>query len=245
MDDPVPHESGAALKLRFGRAQFRALLPVAFFDLLCPLALYYVLHAAGVAAVPSLILSGLPPALRVLLAMVVHRRLDVIGAFVLGGIVVGSIAGGVTDDPHLVLLDGVVPTVAFGAICLASLGAARPLIFRFALEVFGSDTAAGLELVRRWGHSPIRRAFRFMTAAWGLAYLAEAAVQISIIETMSATFAKTTSNVLPVVVTVVMAAWNLLYARQYLHGDLGPALRLGGGRLGATSRTSIEAERSQ
>lgn len=203
--------------LRIGRDQLRALAPVIVFDVLGPLVVYYLLRLAGVGTVTSLIASGAPPALRVCAGVVRHRQLDLIGVVVLVGIIVGGVAGGISGDAHLVLLDGVVPTVAFGAVCLASLRARRPLIWRFALEVLGFDTPAGQALSDRWADAPIRRAFRVMTVVWGAAYLAEAAAQISVIETASANAAKATSNLLPVAVTVVVAAWNIAYARGHLH----------------------------
>jgi hypothetical protein len=44
---------------------------------------------------------------------------------------------------------------------------------------------------------------------WGCSYLAEAALQLVIIEIASAAVAKTTSNVMPLVFTALVVAWNV------------------------------------
>lgn len=74
------------------------------------------------------------------LAVVLHLRLDAIGALVLMGIVVGTVAGLLSGSAHVVPLDGTIPTAVFGAACLGSLWSRRPLMFRFAVELIGADT---------------------------------------------------------------------------------------------------------
>jgi hypothetical protein len=62
------------------------------------------------------------------------RRLEVVGASVMAGIVVGTVLGLVTHSPRLVLTEGSVPTAVLGVACLGSLCTRRPLMFSFALE---------------------------------------------------------------------------------------------------------------
>lgn len=42
------------------------------------------------------------------------------------------------------------PTAIFGVLCLLSLRSQRPLMFRFALEFLGPDTARGRDFAGRW-----------------------------------------------------------------------------------------------
>lgn len=123
----------------------------------------------------ALVLSGVLPALGVALAVVIHRRLDVIGGLALVGIAVGAVLGLASGNARLVLLEGSVPTAAFGLVCLASLWSQRPLMFRFALEFIGPATPKGRDFDDRWRYAGFRRTFRVITAVWGVAYLAEAA----------------------------------------------------------------------
>ncbi|MHB8670427.1 MAG: VC0807 family protein [Acidimicrobiales bacterium] len=106
-------------------------------DVVGPLITYYALRSAGISTVLSLVASGLPPAFGIALGVLRRRHLDAIGALVLAGIVVGTALGLASGNAHLVLLDGTIPTVAFGSVCVGSLWSGRPLIYRFALEAAG------------------------------------------------------------------------------------------------------------
>jgi hypothetical protein len=64
-----------------------------------------------------------------------------------------------------------------------------------------------------WQHAGFRRSFSVITIVWGMTFLAEAAAQVVIVETASATIAKTTSNLMPIVVVAVVASWTGLYGR--------------------------------
>ncbi|PZS19799.1 MAG: hypothetical protein DLM54_06380 [Acidimicrobiales bacterium] len=206
--------AGKAESPSANRSRLASLAPIVVFDVAGPLVVYYALQGAGLSTVTALILSGLPPAFGIALTVVRHRRLDAIGTLVLIGIVVGTALGLVSGSPHLVLIDGVVPTVVFGAVCLGSLWSRRPLMFRFALEFMGADTPKGRDFADKWRYAGFRHAFRVTTVVWGLAFLAEAAAQVAIIETRSAGTAKTTANVLPLIVAAMVIAWNVSYAKR-------------------------------
>jgi hypothetical protein len=196
------------------RGRLQAVAPIVLFDVAGPLVVYYSLRSGGLATVPALVLSGVLPAFGVALSVVRHRRLDAVGALVLAGIVVGTVLGIVSGSAHLVLLEGTVGTAAFGAACLGSLWAKRPLMFRFALEFVGADTPKGRDFADHWRYDGFRHAFRVTTVVWGLAYLAEAAAQAAIVESASAGTAKATSTVMPLVVAAAVATWNVSYAKR-------------------------------
>lgn len=208
------------------RGRFQSLAPIAIFDVVGPLVAYYALSAAGLSTVAALVLSGVLPAFGIALTVAHRKRLDAIGALVLIGIVVGTALGLVSGSAHLVLLDGVVPTAVFGAVCLGSLWSARPLIFRFALEAMGTDTAKGQDFADRWRYPGFRHAFRVTTVVWGVAFLGEAAAQVIIIQTSSPGTAKLTANVIPLVVAAIVITWNVAYAKRgQRQGDRTDAAR--------------------
>jgi hypothetical protein len=184
------------------------------FDIVGPLLAYYWLRSAGLSTVSALVLSGVLPALGIAIGAVRHRRPDAVGILVLVGIVAGSIVGIASGNAHLVLLDGTVPTAAFGLVCLGSLWSRRPLIFRFALEAIGADTPEGRAFADRWRYGGFRHAFRVTTAVWGTAFLAAAAVRIAIIETASVGTAKATSTLLPLAAAALVVVWNVAYAKR-------------------------------
>ena len=110
---------------------------IAVFDIAGPLVAYSLLRSAGQSTVTALVLSGAFPALGVAAGLIRHRRVDTIGVLVLAGIAVGTVLGLLSGDPRLVLVEGSVPTAVFGLLCLGSLWARRPLIYRFAIEFIG------------------------------------------------------------------------------------------------------------
>jgi predicted lysophospholipase L1 biosynthesis ABC-type transport system permease subunit len=192
--------------------RLRSLATIVLFDVAGPLAAYNLLHSAGLSAVTALVLSGVFPVLGVTIGAVRNRRLDVVGAVVLAGIVVGTVLGLVTHSTRLVLVEGSVPTAFFGVVSLGSLLRARPLMFTVVLEFAGPDTARGREMTGLWNDEEVyRRDVRVVTAVWGAAFLLEAAARVVIVYNVSAGTALAISRVMPFVVGGVVSAWTLAY----------------------------------
>jgi hypothetical protein len=139
---------------------------------------------------------------------------------VLAGIVVGTILGLVSHSPRLVLVEGSVPTGVFGLACLGSLRAQRPLMFSFALEFAGPDSARGRDMTRLWQHEGYRHVLRVITAVWGVGFLVEAALRVVIVYNTSTGTALASSKVSPFVFAAIFSAWTLAYgARQKKKGE--------------------------
>src|ERR1700760_4805070 len=179
------------------RPRIEPLAMIAVFDIARPLLTSSMVRSAGLGAVPALLLSGVFPALGVLLGFARHRRVDAVGILVLAGVAVGTILGLITGNERLILAEGSVPTAIFGLACLGSLWSRRPLIFRFALEFTGADTPKGRDFATKWQYAGFRRVFRFLTLVWGAAYLAEAAARVVIIEMASTGTALLVSKIMP------------------------------------------------
>lgn len=196
------------------RNRFQAPAMIAVFDIAGPLAAYSLLRSAGQSAVTALVLSGAVPAVGVIAGLIRHRRVDAIGVLVLAGIAVGTVLGLVSGNPRLVLVEGSVPTAVFGLLCLGSLWASRPLIYRFAVEFIGADTPKGRDFESLWQYPGFRHAFRLYTIVWGVAYLAEAAARVIVVETTSTGNALTVSKVMPYAVGAAIVAWMLAHGRR-------------------------------
>jgi hypothetical protein len=196
------------------RSRLWSVAKIAVFDIVGPLVAYSMLRSAGLSSVSALVLSGVLPGVAVLGGLIRHRRLDAVGVLVLAGIAVGSTLGLLSGNARLVLMEGSVPTAVFGLLCLASLRSRRPLIFRFALEFMGADTPRGREFDGLWQYPGFRHVFWLFTVVWGVAYLAEAAARIVIVETTSTGTALALSKVMPYAVGGVLAAWMFLYGRH-------------------------------
>jgi hypothetical protein len=202
---------------------------IGVFDIAGPLVAYSLLRSAGQSAVTALVLSGAFPALGVIVSLIRHRRADTIGVLVLAGIAVGTVLGLLSGDPRLVLVEGSVPTAVFGLLCLGSLWARRPLIYRFAIEFIGPNTPKGREFESLWQYHGFRHTFRLFTVVWGVTYLAEAAARVIIVETTSLTVSK----VMPYVVAAALFAWMFAYGRH---------ARREGERLAAEAEARTQAE---
>jgi len=196
------------------RSRLWSAAKIVVFDIAGPLVAYQLLRSAGLSAVSALVLSGVLPGIAVLGGLIRHRRLDAVGALVLAGIAVGTALGLLSGDARLVLVEGSVPTAVFGLLCLASLRSRRPLIFRFAHEFMGADTPRGREFDSLWQYPGFRHVFWLFTVVWGVAYLAEAAARIVIVETTSTGTALAVSKVMPYAVGGVLAGWMFLYGRH-------------------------------
>jgi hypothetical protein len=196
------------------RSRLRSAAKIVVFDIAGPLVAYQLLRSAGMSTVSALVLSGVLPGVTVLSGLIRRRRVDAVGALVLAGIAVGTVVGLLSGNPRLVLVEGSVPTAVFGVLCLASLWSRRPLIYRFALEFIGQDTPRGREFENLWQYREYRHVFRLFTVVWGVAYLAEAAARIVIVETTSTGTALAVSKVMPYVVGGLLACWMFLYGRH-------------------------------
>jgi hypothetical protein len=196
------------------RSRLRSAAKLVVFDIVGPLVAYAMLRSAGLSSVSALVLSGVLPGVAVLGSLIRHRRLDAIGVLVLAGIGVGTVLGLVSGNARLVLVEGSVPSAVFGLLCLASLRSRRPLIFRFALEFMGPGTPRGQDFDGLWRYPGFRHVFWLFTVVWGVAYLAEAAARIVIVETTSTGTALAVSKVMPYAVSGILAAWMFLYGRH-------------------------------
>jgi hypothetical protein len=219
------------------RNRLLSLGKIAVFDIAGPLAAYSMLRSAGLSQVSALILSGTFPAFGIVTGVIRHRRVDAVGVLVLAGIVVGTVLGLLSGSARLVLAEGSVPTAVFGLLCLGSLRARRPLIYRFALEFIGPDTPKGRDFASLWRHQGFRHVFRLYTVVWGVVYLAEAAARIVIVETTSTSTALAVSKVMPYAVAGALVAWMVAYGRRAKReGE-----RLAAAQAAATDATEIPA----
>jgi len=196
------------------RSRLWSAAKIVVFDIAGPLVAYQMLRSAGLSSVSALVLSGVLPGVAVLGGLVRYQRLDAVGVLVLAGIAVGTVLGLLSGNARLVLVEGSVPTAVFGLLCLFSLRSRRPLIFRFALEFMGPDTPRGRDFDGLWRYPGFRHAFWLFTVVWGVAYLAEAAARIVIVETTSTGTALAVSKVMPYAVGGILAAWMFLYGRH-------------------------------
>jgi hypothetical protein len=219
----------------------RQVLMILVFDLGGPLAAYSLLRSGGMSTVAALIISGIFPALGIAIGALVDRRLDIIGVVVLAGLVVGTVLGLISNNARLYLVEGAVPSLVFALACLVSLRAAKPLIYRFAVELLGPDTPKGRDVIGAWRYPGFRRAFQVITAAWGVGYLIEVAARLAVVETASTGVALLFSKLVPYVFALGLSLWTLGYGEH----EKKKAEHLAGaaGDPGSPATVAADAER--
>ena len=195
-------------------ARLRSIAKIVIIDVAAPLIAYNLLRSAGMSTVTALVLSGVFPTLGVAIGVIQHRRIDVVGALVLVGILVGTVLGLISHSTRLVLMEASVPTAIFGVACLGSLWTRRPLMFGFSVEFIGPDTAKGREMISLWQYEGFRHIFRIITAVWGVGFLLEAALRVAIVYNTSTSTALSLSKVMPYVWVGIFMAWTVAYGRH-------------------------------
>ena len=94
--------------------RLRSIAKIVIIDVAAPLIAYSLLRSAGMSTVTALVLSGVFPALGVAIGVIQHRRLDVVGALVLAGILAGTALSLSKVMPYIWVGIFVAWTVAYG-----------------------------------------------------------------------------------------------------------------------------------
>jgi len=182
-----------------------------------PFVTYQLLSRLGVPTLTVLALTSVFPFGGLALAWARNRRLDGIGLVTLVVIAIGLAALILSHDPRLFLVNVSFSTGAFGAVCLASLGLRRPLMFYFGRQLSGGDDPLRLaEYDGLWRSATFRRTLRVVTVTWGVGYLVEAAARALIAWTQPAGLVLIVSPLLAYAVFGLLLVWSMAYAGDSL-----------------------------
>lgn len=201
-------------------------------DVAAPLAVFYLLHALGVADVPALLASAVPPLLHAVYAATRERRADPIALLVLAATLLSllvSLLG--SGGPRELLARGAWLTAPFGLWTLASAWARRPLCFVVSRSLLASR---GEVMDRLWDTDPrFRRAWRAITVVWGLAALLDSAARIVMAATLPVALVPALDTALTVATIVALqpltwfflarsGCWQLLFGRGWVRTRPAP-----------------------
>ncbi|WP_033292131.1 VC0807 family protein [Amycolatopsis jejuensis] len=161
--------------------EFRASLTALVVDLVAPVGGYYLLRACGVPPVWALLLSGLPPVLRVLYTA--RRRVDAMGLFVLAFLALGLVTTLMTGDARLMLVRTAWFSILAGGWLLAGLFVGRrPLTYTAARALL---PGRGSRLDAAWAERPsFRRVWRTLAGVWGVGSLVHSGLSIAMAYTL-------------------------------------------------------------
>ncbi len=207
MADPTPN--AASPEVPFSLWQ---MWPTLLFDVVVPIAVFTVLTRFGVPTLWALIPGGLAPALNNLRVWIKSRRLEPLGIIVLLFLAIGTATSIISGSVFLVLIKESFLTGTFGAICLGSLFASRPLMFYVNRQFVAGEDPARLEWWNGlWRLDDFRAGMRFVTAVWGIAYLIEALARVALALLLPPAQVVVLSPLMAFGVLIVLIVWNKRY----------------------------------
>ncbi len=173
-------------------------------------------YAPSMPATYALAISGVFPMAHSVIGIVRRRYLDIIGVIVVIGIVVSIVATVIGGDAKLLLLRESFVTGALGLVALSSFAWRRPLMFYVGQQfASGADPAARARFDALWQERPrARRTFRIMTLVWAVGWLAEFALRVVMIETLSIAQVLAASPVVFNAINIGLMAWTFAYVRR-------------------------------
>jgi hypothetical protein len=195
----------------------RAAIPTLVVDGLCPYLAYIFLrrYVPAISEVTALGVGALFPAARGILELRRHRRVDIIGAIVLVGLVVSIVALLAGGSPRLFLIRESFVTGALGLLALISFAWPRPLLFYIGRQFSaGGDRVAFEQFTNLWQSPAARRSFRLMTLVWAVGWLGEFALRVIMVLTLSVPQVLAISPFVFNGITLGLIAWTLAYARR-------------------------------
>ncbi|HXW39231.1 MAG TPA: VC0807 family protein [Acidimicrobiales bacterium] len=204
--DPVSAESAAGRGIpqdhdgwEPGPPALRSILPSAIGGAVVPLAVYYLVRSHVHSDADALAIAGIPAAIWVAAQFVRRRRIDPIGAIVLGGFVLGLIVSFALGGNAFVLkVRDSAFTFGFGLAAIVSgFSGRRPLTYFVGRALSAGSNPRRVALYDQlWELAPARATFRIINLVWGFGLMLEASARVVLAADLST---KTFLAVSPVV----------------------------------------------
>jgi hypothetical protein len=195
-----------------------ALFASAAFDLIVPLAVYYLLRQNGASPLAAGVTSGIVPALRTVYVFLRYRKADALGLFMISMMVVGTVVSVISGDARFFFAKDGWLTGMFGVWMLVTLFFKRPFFLHAGLSIArtkkGEAGAAAWEA--RWHNEPkMRSALRLLTVVFGVALVLDAVVRVVIAYTLPIDQVNLVTTVQWVIVLAFLISFMTYYTRKY------------------------------
>jgi len=209
MTQTSPDGRIAAPRARFGPLYRSLVVNVAL-----PLIAVQVLLHRGVPAVPALAIAAAFPLADALRELWRARRVAALPALALAAIVFGIGTSLVSGNPAFAVAKESIVTAVLGVAFLGSLAARRPLIFHITKDFSAGDDAAGrARWDALWDVPQARRAFRLITAVWGVGLLIEASLRVVVAFALPPATSTIASPAIAIVALAALIGWTSVYTR--------------------------------
>jgi hypothetical protein len=197
---------------RIPKARFGALYRSLFVTVGLPfIALQLLLHR-GWSPISALTVAAIFPFAAAVVSIVRTRRVEVLAALSLAGILAGIGLSLLTGNAVFAIVKDSLLTGVIGTLFLASLAGRRPLIFRLAGELYGDDQVASAAHEALWNWPAARHTFRLLTLVWGVGLWTEALTRVVVALTLPAATAAALSPAIALVAIGALTVWTVLYS---------------------------------
>lgn len=173
---------------------------------------------SGAPPLQAIALAALFPILEMVLEAVQTKRVGLIAIIALVGILTGLGLAYVTGNAAFALLKDSVFTGMFGLAFLGSLLSAKPLIYRFNLDLAGTDAAKRAAAEALWERPSARQHMRTLTVVWGIGLVLEAAARLVAVATLPIVTATALSPIVQLVAFGTLAIVTAVFARRGARG---------------------------
>jgi hypothetical protein len=194
------------------------------FDIGAPIAVYYILHGAGVSSLVALAAGAVLPALGAAWTLAARRRADGVALLVLATMVASIAVSVIAHSPRFLLAKDGLITGVWGLWFIVSVRARRPAAYTFArplMESMPIFTARSWDVL--WEAEPsFGRIWRVSTVMWGTGMLADAAIRVAMSYTLPVDVVPGLGGALwPVTFVVLQVVTNIYYQMAGLNRLLG------------------------
>jgi hypothetical protein len=168
--------------------------------------------------VNALLISSAPPILWSIVQLIGHRRIDALSLLAIGGIVLSILAAIGTGSARALQLREKLVTGLIGLVFVGSALIGKPLIYELAAATMRRKGAAGAAELAHFesfkDSAGFRRTMTIMTLVWGISLIADVAIGIVLVFTLSV---RNYLLVGPIVGYAFMGAltlWTFWYSRR-------------------------------
>jgi hypothetical protein len=186
----------------------------ALVNFILPFAIYNYAEAP-LGDVKALLASSVPPILWSVVEFARHRRLDALSMLVIGGIVLSLLAMLGGGGAKFLQLREKLVTGAIGLVFVGSALIRKPLIYELArASMRRKSEGEAQEFEALQVHAGFRRTMTVMTLVWGFGLLADVAVAVVLVFTLSIREYLIVNPILGYGTMGGLSLWSFLYGRQ-------------------------------
>ncbi|MEV5873065.1 VC0807 family protein [Streptomyces sp. NPDC052101] len=196
-----------------GGTAYGPLLSIAV-DILLPLLVYYAARALGAGQGPALLLSGAPPALRLVTGAVRQRRIDGVDLFFTVLLAAAAVAALIGGSIRILLFKDAALSLAVGGWVLGTAFTGRPLAFQLGQRLHRGPAAR--TRARTWQDSAeFRRGLCVLTMLWGAEQLLDGGLGTLAAATLPTDIVPLLARVLSLLLLALTATATAVYARRF------------------------------